>query len=230
MRPLPGSSADEGDDKDDKSKGKGKGKKRSHQQRRELDNYDANCGKCGAAERSKRDVVMFCDDKHDGMFCSRTYHVSCLNRKESIKQKWSCPWHFCEDCTVKVTRAVYHCVGCSNAYCAKHLSYIDGSGEAIINGTPALGITPKLANGSTYIFCSHCAMHGFANSYNESPLWREYPPGLVWPVPVDPEPLDEDAARASKKKKKQQLPPVLGSRSSTRLATRASVAEHADQR
>ncbi|KAL9982434.1 hypothetical protein ACROYT_G004474 [Oculina patagonica] len=51
--------------------------------------------------------------------CLKCYHKDCLGGDTTVRGKWICPWHFCDDCG---KWANILCSECPNSYCKAHVS------------------------------------------------------------------------------------------------------------
>ncbi|XP_075427197.1 histone-lysine N-methyltransferase NSD2 isoform X1 [Ascaphus truei] len=57
--------------------------------------------------------LVLCDRK----FCTKAYHLSCLDLLKRPFGKWECPWHHCDDCG---KASVAYCSLCPNSFCKNH--------------------------------------------------------------------------------------------------------------
>merc|ERR1711962_961972 len=87
---------------------KSKMKKKKRKKKNKLV-HDDDCFSCGDGGE-----LLLCDRNN----CTKAYHQDCLIMDDAPKGKWSCPWHFCDECG-KTARSM--CSLCPNSFCATHL-------------------------------------------------------------------------------------------------------------
>lgn len=63
--------------------------------------------------------LVMCDEKD----CPKAYHLDCLEIKDIPRTKWSCPWHFCDECGKRSSKS---CPKCPTSFCKQH-----GEGELL---------------------------------------------------------------------------------------------------
>ncbi|XP_067323033.1 histone-lysine N-methyltransferase NSD2 [Anolis sagrei] len=73
--------------------------------RKKTEDYCFRCGDGGQ--------LVLCDRK----FCTKAYHLSCLDLIKRPFGKWECPWHHCDVCG---KLSVAFCHFCPNSFCKDH--------------------------------------------------------------------------------------------------------------
>nr|XP_033806821.1 histone-lysine N-methyltransferase NSD2 [Geotrypetes seraphini]XP_033806831.1 histone-lysine N-methyltransferase NSD2 [Geotrypetes seraphini]XP_033806839.1 histone-lysine N-methyltransferase NSD2 [Geotrypetes seraphini]XP_033806849.1 histone-lysine N-methyltransferase NSD2 [Geotrypetes seraphini]XP_033806859.1 histone-lysine N-methyltransferase NSD2 [Geotrypetes seraphini]XP_033806868.1 histone-lysine N-methyltransferase NSD2 [Geotrypetes seraphini] len=101
----PKNSTNATDEKCKKAKKKARKRKSRNEVKKESEDYCFRCGDGGE--------LVICDRK----FCTKAYHLSCLDLKKRPFGKWECPWHHCDVCGKP---SFTFCQFCPNSFCKKH--------------------------------------------------------------------------------------------------------------
>ncbi|XP_062832047.1 histone-lysine N-methyltransferase NSD2 isoform X3 [Anolis carolinensis] len=80
-------------------------RKTKNKARKKTEDYCFRCGDGGQ--------LVLCDRK----FCTKAYHLSCLDLIKRPFGKWECPWHHCDVCG---KLSVAFCHFCPNSFCKDH--------------------------------------------------------------------------------------------------------------
>ncbi|KAM4706581.1 histone-lysine N-methyltransferase NSD2 [Discoglossus pictus] len=93
------------EEKSKKPKKKPKRRRTKTDGRKESEDYCFRCNDGGE--------LVLCDRK----FCTKAYHLSCLDLVKRPFGKWECPWHHCDVCG---KASVVCCSLCPNSFCKHH--------------------------------------------------------------------------------------------------------------
>ncbi|XP_053314167.1 histone-lysine N-methyltransferase NSD2 isoform X2 [Spea bombifrons] len=99
------SSAATHEEKTKKAKKKQKRRRSKPDGKKESEDYCFRCNDGGE--------LVICDKK----FCTKAYHLSCLDLVKRPFGKWECPWHHCDVCG---KASVTCCSLCPNSFCKDH--------------------------------------------------------------------------------------------------------------
>ena len=74
------------------------------------------------------DVCFWCNDGGELVMCDKkgcpkAYHIACLEIDGIPRNKWICPWHFCDECGKWSSKS---CPSCPTSFCIQH-----GDGELL---------------------------------------------------------------------------------------------------
>ncbi|XP_029448352.1 histone-lysine N-methyltransferase NSD2 [Rhinatrema bivittatum] len=99
------SSTNSTDEKCKKAKKKTRKRKAKSEGKKESEDVCFRCGDGGE--------LVICDRK----FCTKAYHLSCLDLEKRPFGKWECPWHHCDVCGKPSST---FCQFCPNSFCKEH--------------------------------------------------------------------------------------------------------------
>ncbi|XP_075713129.1 histone-lysine N-methyltransferase NSD2 isoform X2 [Rhinoderma darwinii] len=111
------STASSHEEKSKKAKKKSKRRRTRGDGKKESEDYCFRCNDGGE--------LILCDRK----FCTKTYHLSCLDLEKRPFGKWECPWHHCDVCGKASST---FCGLCPNSFCKSH--YEDKLFRGVVGG------------------------------------------------------------------------------------------------